>query len=154
MPRHYIEREMPYTPQECFDLVADVESYSKFLPWCEGARVIERIDDKVVLADLQVHFRGVRGKYTSRVEMDRERQEINVELAQGPFKHLLQGWKFIAKQDGAACLVEFDLDFSLRSFLLEKLADMAFDHACRKMMSAFIAEAEKRYGVRDAQRVN
>jgi len=142
---------MPYTPQECFDLVADVESYPRFLPWCEHASLNERLSDTVVLADLTVHFRGVRGKYTSRVSLDKEAGEINVELAQGPFKHLVQGWKFVPVNDGAHTLVEFDLDFSLRSFLLEKLADMAFDHACKKMMSAFIGEAERRYGARITQ---
>ncbi|MET0156110.1 MAG: type II toxin-antitoxin system RatA family toxin [Rickettsiales bacterium] len=148
MPRHFIERELPYTPKECFDLVADVESYPKFLPWCESAKTIERLSDKVMLADLTVHFRGVRGKYTSRVECDRDAKEIHVELAQGLFKHLIQGWKFVPAKNGAHTLVEFDLDFALRSFLLEKLADMAFDHACKKMMAAFMGEAEKRYGKR------
>jgi coenzyme Q-binding protein COQ10 len=146
VPTHSIERVLPYAPQQCYDLVADVESYPRFLPWCEGARIAERVSPTVVLADLVIHFRGVQGKYTSRVQLNPAAKEIHVELAQGPFKHLHQAWAFLSVDNGKQTRVEFDIDFALRSFLLEKMADMMFDKACAKMMDAFIREAEKRYG--------
>jgi coenzyme Q-binding protein COQ10 len=143
MPTHYIEKILPYTPKQLYDLVADIESYPKFIPWCEGARIYERNVD-VVLADLIIHFRGVTGKYTSRVLLDEEAKEISVELAQGPFHHLHQGWKFSKTPNGTR--VEFDIDFKIRNFILEKLADMMFDEACSKMMQAFTDRAKAMYG--------
>lgn len=144
MPTHSIETMLPYTPDQLFDLVADIENYPKFLPWCEGARITDRESDTVVLADLLVHFRGVNGKYTSRVLLDKEAKEISVELAQGPFHHLYQGWKFSRTAQGTR--VEFDIDFKMRSFVLEKIMDMMFDDACKKMMKAFEKRAGQLYG--------
>jgi coenzyme Q-binding protein COQ10 len=142
MPTHSIEKILPYTPKELFDLVADIESYPTFLPWCSGARIIEREGD-VVLADLMIDFKGVHGKYTSRVLLDEAEGEISVELAQGPFKHLYQGWKFTPRHQGT--LVEFDIDFVIRSRILEKIIDLVFDSACKKMMMAFEDQARQRY---------
>ncbi|MDA0781114.1 MAG: type II toxin-antitoxin system RatA family toxin [Rickettsiales bacterium] len=140
MPTHYIEKILPYTPKQLFDLVADIESYPKFIPWCENARIYER-DGDAVLADLVIRFRGVTGKYTSRVLIDETEKEISVELAQGPFHHLYQGWKFIKVPEGTR--VEFDIDFKIRNFFLEKIADMMFDEACKKMMDAFTKRADQ-----------
>ncbi len=143
MPTHTIETILPYKKKQLFELVADIESYPEFIPWCEGARILER-DGDIVLADLIVHFRGVTGKYTSRVFLDKELDEISVELSQGPFEHLYQGWKFTKKPNGT--LVEFDIDFKLRSFIMEKIVDLMFDDACKKMMNAFAERAKAIYG--------
>lgn len=142
MPVHSIEKQLPFTPDELYQLVADIESYPKFLPWCSGARIIER-DGNVVLADLMIEFKGVHGKYTSRVLLDEEAREISVELAQGPFKHLYQGWKFYPRHQST--LVEFDIDFAMRAKFLEKIVDLVFDSLCEKMMKAFEQQAYERY---------
>ncbi|MCE3232643.1 MAG: ubiquinone-binding protein [Rickettsiaceae bacterium] len=144
MPSHYIEKIMPYSPKQLYDLVADIESYPKFIPWCEGARVYQREGD-TILADLIIHFRGITGKYTSRVLLDEQEKEITVELAQGPFHHLHQGWKFTKTPDGTR--VEFDIDFKIRNFVIEKLADIMFDEACGRMMRAFEDRARAIYNV-------
>jgi coenzyme Q-binding protein COQ10 len=143
MPTHHIETTLPYTTKQLYDLVADIESYPKFIPWCDGARVYER-DGNVVLADLVINFKGVTGKYTSRVFLDEDENEISVELAQGPFHHLYQGWKFTKVAD--VTRIEFDIDFKIRNFILEKIADMMFDEACKKMMQAFTDRAGAVYG--------
>jgi len=143
MPTHSIEKILPYTPDQLYKLVSDIESYPKFIPWCEGARIIEQ-DGDAILADLIIHFRGVRGKYTSRVILDEPNKEISVELAQGPFHHLYQGWKF-NKIAGQGTRIEFDIDFKLRNFLMEKMVDLMFDTACEKMMDAFTKRANEIY---------
>jgi len=140
MPTHFVEKELPYSQKQLYDLVADIESYPKFIPWCEGARVYEQ-EGNVALADLIIHFRGVTGKYTSRVLLDEKEKEISVELAQGPFHHLYQGWKFKKIPQGTR--VEFDIDFKIRNFIIEKVADLMFDEACKKMMEAFTKRAHE-----------
>lgn len=143
MPTHSSEAILPYSQKQLYDLVADIESYPKFIPWCEAARVLSR-DGDIVLADLMVRFKGVSGKYTSRVLLDEEQHEISVELAQGPFEHLYQGWKFSKVAGGTK--VEFDIDFALRSKLLEKIVDLMFHDACEKVMESFSRRAEELYG--------
>jgi len=140
MPTHSAECILPYTPKQLYDLVADIESYPQFIPWCEASRILER-NGGVVLADLVIRFKGVGGKYTSRVFLDEEEYEISVELAQGPFKHLYQGWKFAKVAGGTR--VEFDIDFALRSKLMEKMVDFMFLDACEKMMDAFKNRAKE-----------
>ena len=143
MPNHFIETILPYSPKQLYDLVADIESYPKFIPWCDAARILER-EGSVVLADLVIRFKGVGGKYTSRVLFDENEHEISVELAQGPFEHLYQGWKFSKIAVGTK--IEFDIDFALRSKFLEKIVDLMFYDACKKMMEAFTNRAKELYG--------
>ena len=143
MPTHSAEAVLPYDKKQLYELVADIESYPKFVPWCEAARVWER-DGDVLLADLAIRFKGVSGKYTSRVMLDPAEFEISVELAQGPFKHLYQGWKFTELSGGTK--VEFDIDFAMRSKILESVVDLIFYDTCDKMLVAFKKRAEELYG--------
>ena len=43
MPTHSETRFLPYTAQQMYDLVADVGSYPKFLPWNAAARIRSRL---------------------------------------------------------------------------------------------------------------
>src|SRR5207244_9794424 len=85
MPTHAEQRVLPYTPEQLFALVADVERYPEFLPWCVGARIRERRPDLVV-ADLIIGFRMFRDRFTSRVALDPPRR-IDVTYADGPFRY-------------------------------------------------------------------
>jgi coenzyme Q-binding protein COQ10 len=104
MPTHAERRLLPYTPEQLFDLVADVERYPEFLPWCLAARIRERRGN-VVTADLLIGFSMVRERFTSRVALDRP-QRIDVSYAEGPFRYLNNHWNFIA-QPGGECLIDF-----------------------------------------------
>lgn len=142
MPAYSTERTLPYSPKQLYDLVADIESYPDFIPWCEGARIYDK-EDGYILADLLIKFKAISGKYTSRVFLDDDNFEISVELVQGPFHHLYQGWKFTPTADGT--LVEFDIDFKMRSVIIEKLVQTAFKEACSKVMDAFTKRADETY---------
>jgi coenzyme Q-binding protein COQ10 len=142
MPTISIEHILPYTPEQMFNLVADIESYPEFLPWCSGARVWERKEESL-LADLLIHFKGFVGKYTSRVFFDRKENEISVELVHGPFKHLHNGWKFIPHSEGVR--VQFDLDFELSSKILQSMMGFMFENAFKKMLTAFEERASILY---------
>ena len=142
MPKHHETRILPYTPEQIFDLVADVKRYPEFLPWVTGARIREQSDTRVI-ADLLVGFKMIRERYTSRVTLSRP-DRVDVEYTEGPFRRLENHWKFSPHPEG--CEVEFYLDFEFKSRILQKLIGALFNEAVRKMVSAFEARATKLYG--------
>ncbi len=147
MPVHNETQILPYTPAQLFDLVADIERYPEFLPWCRAARVLERTDDGM-LAELVIAFNHLSERYTSRVTLSRPNAggegSIDVALVKGPFERLSNRWQFIPQGDG--CELRFALDFAFRSRILEKLIGAVFTKATAKMVTAFRERAQALYG--------
>lgn len=143
MPKHSETRRLPYTPEQMFDLVADVPRYAEFLPWVTAIRV--RSDsEQVMVADMIVGFKGLRETFTSRVDKQRP-ERIHVEYVDGPLKFLRNEWKF--RPDGeTGCFVDFSVDFAFKNRVFEMLAGQVFDRALRKMIGAFEERAAKLYG--------
>ena len=142
MPHHTDRHILPYTPQQLFDLVADVERYPEFLPWCRAARILSREPDGF-LAELVINFKGFTESYVSRVTLNSP-DAIDVVLVRGPFAHLENRWRFTPLEAGGT-EIEFFLDFKFRSRLLETLIGGMFEKASRKMTSAFRARADALY---------
>ena len=126
MPTHAEQRRLPYSAKQLFDLVADVERYPEFLPWCVGARIRERTE-KLLVADLLIGFRMVRERFTSRVVLSRP-DRIDVAYSEGPFRYLTNHWVFLPQPDGG-CIIDFFVDFEFRSRLLQKVIEMLFNEA-------------------------
>jgi coenzyme Q-binding protein COQ10 len=145
MPTHAETRLLPYTPEQLFDLVADIERYPEFLPWCVGARVRAREGD-LILGDLLIGWKMVREKFTSRVHLHRP-GAIEVEYAEGPFKYLENYWKFIP-QPGGGTLLDFHVDFEFRSHFLSGIIATLFNEAVRRMVAAFERRARELYGAK------
>jgi coenzyme Q-binding protein COQ10 len=146
MPTHAEKRVLPYSSEQLFDLVADVERYPEFLPWCLAARIRER-SSTLVVADLLIGFRMVRERFTSRVALARPTR-IDVAYTDGPFRYLNNHWVFTDLPD-ACCEIDFFVDFEFRSALLQKLIGLLFNEAVRRMVSAFETRAKHLYGVRE-----
>ena len=143
MPRHSETRHLPYTPEQMFDLVADVGRYDEFLPWVTAIRV--RSDSATeMVADMIVGFKGLRETFTSRVVKVRP-ERLRVDYVDGPLAHLTNDWTF--RSDGAGgCLVDFTVDFAFKNRVFEMLAGQVFDRALRKMIGAFEDRAAALYG--------
>ena len=142
MPRHAETRRLPYTPEQMFDLVADVDRYAEFLPWVSAVRVRSDSETEMV-ADLMVGFKSLRETFTSRVEKQRP-GHIRVEYLEGPLKHLHNDWKFRPDGEGGV-LVDFEVDFSFKNRVFEMLAGQVFDRALRMMIGAFEQRAAALY---------
>ncbi len=149
MTRHTETRDLPYTAQQMYDLVADVEAYPKFIPWTTGARVRDRKDvagGEEMIADLVVSFKVFRERYTSRVSLqpsDGEKDaRIDVTAINGPFDRLVTRYRFTPREDGG-CTMGLDVDFAFKSRLLQRAAGMAFELALKRVSRAF----EERAGV-------
>jgi coenzyme Q-binding protein COQ10 len=143
MPRHSEKRNLPYTPDQLFDLVADVQRYHEFLPWVAAVRV--RSDSEILMiADLVVGFKAIKETFTSRVTKQRP-AKIKVEYVDGPLKYLENDWTFEPDGKGGTHL-SFCVDFAFKSRIFETLAGQMFDRALRRMIVAFEARAHELYG--------
>ena len=129
MPKKFYSIETAYNAELLFDIVKDIEKYPEFLPWVVAARILEH-KDNIIIAELKVKYKLFRSSYVSKVTL-LPKKEIIVELVDGPFKHLNNHWKFSNN------LVEFMLDFELRSKFMEDLISSEFDYYANKMMQAF-----------------
>ncbi len=143
MPTHDERRVVGYSPEQLYALVADVERYPEFLPWCIAARVRRRKDDLMV-ADLVIGFKMVRERFTSHVKLDPAGRQIDVSYIEGPFKYLDNHWVFEDHPEG--CVIDFYVDFEFRSRLLQKMMEALFHEAVRRMVRAFEARAHDLYG--------
>ena len=143
MARHEETRHLPYTPEQMFDLVADVQRYEEFLPWVSAIRVRSSSDTEMV-ADMVVGFKGLRETFTSKVLKQRP-NEVRVDYLDGPLKHLHNLWHFRSDGQGGV-LVDFEVEFAFKNRLFEALAGQVFDSALRKMIGAFEARAAALYG--------
>lgn len=147
MPSHYEEELLPYQTQQIFDLVADVEHYPEFLPWCRVARVFDK-QDNVFLGELVICYKHICEQYTSKIILTppgapHQPCRIDVTLVRGPFYHLNNSWEFLPEGDSTR--IKFGLDFAFKSKLMEKLLGGFFHKAAQKMIEAFKDQAYRRY---------
>ena len=143
MPRHSETKFLPYSPDQLFDLVADVAHYDEFLPWVVAVRVRSSSETET-LADLVVGFNAFKERFTSRIQKDRPGR-IVVDYVEGPLKYLHNEWKFEPAAGGTN--VAFAVDFAFKSRIFEALAGQMFDRALRRMTSAFEQRAASLYGI-------
>lgn len=143
MPTHAETRVLPYTPAQLYALVADVERYPEFLPWCLAARVTRRDGDQI-WADLTVGYRFVRERFSSRVVLEPGRR-ITVDYLGGPMRDLSNVWEF-APAPGGGCAVGFRIAFAFRSRVFQRVAGAVFERAYARMVRAFEDRAAALYG--------
>lgn len=142
MPKHQEKRILPYKPEQLFDLVAGIEHYPEFLPWCRAARILS-CQDNIVTADLIIGYKMFQEKFTSVVTLNRPKS-ILVHYKSGPLAHLSNQWDFKSIAVGA-CELSFHVDFDFRSSLLRSAMEMFFDKALLKMVAAFEERAKALY---------
>jgi coenzyme Q-binding protein COQ10 len=149
MPSFETRRQVPFTPQEMFDLVADVERYPEFLPLCEGLRVLSRNDEgdqSTLVAAMEVGYKGIRETFTSRVVLDPTVPSVRTDLVQGPFNKLVNKWDFAETAGG--CEVKFFIDYEFKSMILQMLVGSVFEQAFKRFAEAFEERAHQTYGRR------
>lgn len=144
MLTHIEQKRLPYTPEQMFGLVAGVDKYQEFLPWCVGSRVNKRESDDVFYADLIVGYKMFREKFSSKVMVEAP-YSIHIEYLKGPLKHLKNQWRFTREQDGS-CLIDFSVEFEFKNKALQGLAQVFFKEVIHRMVDAFEERAREVYG--------
>ena len=138
MPTHSETRALPYTAQQMYDLVADVASYPKFLPWCAAARIRSMTPkgaSLVMEADLMISFKVFRERFGSRVTLWPADFKIDTEYLDGPFKYMVSNWAFRNVEGG--CEVTFFVDFEFKSAILQGIIGVVFNEAMQRVVRAF-----------------
>lgn len=142
MPTHEEKKEFIFSSEQMFDLVADIEKYPEFLPWCLDCKIIKQTDNEIV-ANMVVGYKLFREWFGTRVTLDRP-NSIRVEYVNGPLRHLSNRWTFKAIPDGG-CIVEFYVDFEFKNSIFQKLMGAFFGEIVNRMVSAFDARAQLLY---------
>ena len=149
MPQHKDSRILPYTADQMYAMVADIERYPEFLPWNTAARIRSRRPGpdggELVEADLVISFKVFRERFGSRVTLWPEDMKIDTEYLEGPFRHLHSGWTFRDLPEGG-CEIDFFVDFEFRNAILAKLIGVVFDEAMSRIVRAFEERARKLSG--------
>ena len=148
MPRHSETKHLPYTADQMYGLVADVESYPKFLPWNSAARIRSRrtIEGGEVLeADLVISFKVFRERFGSRVTLWPEARKIDTEYLDGPFRYMRSNWAFRDVPEGG-CEIDFHVDFEFKNAILQGIIGVVFNEAMHRVVRAFERRAAELYG--------
>ncbi|SOH93505.1 coenzyme Q-binding protein COQ10 [Monaibacterium marinum] len=148
MTTHSETKVMPYSAQQMYDLVADIKVYPKFIPWIAACRMREQREVEggtQIDADLIVSFKVFRESFLSRVTMMPTDMTIDVEYLEGPFKYLINNWRFEDREEGG-CNVQFFVDFEFKSRILQAAIGVVFNEAMRRIVGAFEARADELYG--------
>ena len=136
---------VPHKAKSMYDLVNDIESYPDFLPWCGGARVVQRAVNEMV-AEIDIKFKGVSQSFSTRNRISEPTQdavgEINMELVSGPFKNLSGQWSFKGIDD-LGCRVMFSLSYEFSNALLEKILGPIFNSIASTFVDSFVTRAQK-----------
>ena len=147
--RHRVTRIVPYTPEQLWSLVGDVEHYPDFLPWVTSMRTWNRHEVshgvEILDAEAAVSFSFLRERFSTRVTRDKPALQIKVSLLSGPFRKLDNRWRFRPHATGGA-VVEFEIDFEFKFRLLDGMLAANFEPAVRKLMDAFEGRAKALYG--------
>ena len=143
MPRVRRSALLPYSAQQMFELVNDIERYPEFLPWCSEAHIVATAPDYRD-AQLTILKGRLSERFTTR-NVAVPPASIQMHLVDGPFRRLDGLWRFTSLGD-VGCKVELELDFELAKALIQKTLGGLFAHATGTMVDAFCVRARAVYG--------
>ncbi len=146
--RHTVTRQLPYKPEQLFELVGAVELYPQFVPWVSDMRVSNRRPggDGIILLDARakVGFSIIHESFATRVRLDAPQLAVDADLISGPFRRLETRWRFIEANGGAQ--LSFLIDFEFGSRLLQSLLAANFERAVARLIGCFEQRAKTLYG--------
>ena len=149
MPRFETKRRVAHAADEMFALVADVESYPRFVPLCQSLVVRGRKPQangtEIVVADMTVAYKVFRETFTSRVVLDPAKLQIDVTYLDGPIRHLENRWHF-RPIDATHSEVVFYISYEFQNRALAAIMGAVFEQAFRRFAEAFEARADEVYG--------
>jgi coenzyme Q-binding protein COQ10 len=148
MPEYRTERRVQHSADDMFRLVADVERYPEFLPFCERLVVRGRRiegEREILVADMSIGYKLVRETFTSKVTLDRPALTIRADYLDGPFRTMENSWSFTPLSEGGS-IIRFAISYEFRNRALAMLMGAVFDRVFRTFAHAFEGRADQVYG--------
>ncbi len=133
---------VPYSAKQMYDLVNAVEDYPAFIPWC-CASSSEHLSENEKQASLSFARGALKTSFTTKNTLIPS-DEIEIELLNGPFRHLHGMWKFV-DIDNAGSRVELELEFELSNQILKLTLETLFHQITDRLVTAFVKRAEQVY---------
>lgn len=140
-------RTVPYSCEQMFNLVNDIESYAEFLPYFSHSIVHHRDEDEVK-ATLVIAAGGLKKSFTTHNRLQTNKM-IEIRMVDGPFSHLEGFWRFDEVPEG--CMISFDLEFSISGKMLAMVLSPVFEQVSDKMVDSFCDRADILFGKVDDQ---
>lgn len=138
-----LEQQMPWTVEQMFDLVADIERYHEFLPGWSQARITQRQGTSLTVR--QAIMAGpVRLEFESYAELQRP-VRLCVRSSGGPFRRFVIDWRF-RPGPRQGCVVRQAASIEMRSLLLELAGERLLDLMTRDIFRRFHDRALLLYG--------
>jgi len=146
MPHLFLERHVGHLPDRMYSLISDLATYPKFIPNCSAMVLTPDAggDANVCLAKMTIRFGPVTQAYTSKVTADPVARTIAAKATDGPFAFLNSEWKI--EPEGQGSRICFEIDFKISNPLIAAVAEPAFAKKQDEIISAFVAEADRRFG--------
>ena len=144
MPKASVKRLIECNKKQLVDLVLDIESYPKFIPYCLDAKIHEKKEENnliLIIADLTIGKGPFKDTYKSDVKFDKKKSTINVTNIGGPLNHLKNTWHFNEHENGTE--ISFDIDFEIENKFLNIVMTKSFQFGLDKIADAFQKRAEK-----------
>ena len=139
---------LPYTPEQCFDLVSDIRRYPDFIKWIIAMRVSEEaaLGDGAssCLGEAAVGFKGFSERFSTRVTKNPSAGNVIASLVKGPFRRLRAEWQITPQDKGTD--VRLDIDYDFKNPFIGMLAAANHDLAVTKILNAFLDEGRRRFG--------
>ncbi|MEO0466722.1 MAG: SRPBCC family protein [Pseudomonadota bacterium] len=148
MPVYSTAVAVPHRREDMFDLVSDIKRYPDFIRWIQTMSVSGMRQEGEVMKCLgaaRIGFRGFSERFSTNVTADKNAWTVRADLVRGPFRRLRNDWAFDTLEDGGT-RINFHIDYEFSNFVLRMMASNNVDLAVSKIMSAFKAEADRRYG--------
>lgn len=138
---------VPYSAEQMFALVNDIERYPEFLPWCKNTEIHSKTDDEIK-ASLVLSWSGMEKSFTTCNRLQHNKM-IEVRLVEGPFSHLEGFWRFEALGE-EGCRVKLDMEFEFSNKLFSMMLGPIFTQVTHTLIESFCKRAEDVYGTIDA----
>ncbi|CAI9763639.1 unnamed protein product [Fraxinus pennsylvanica] len=126
-------RVMGYSPEQLFAVVAAVDLYEDFLPWCQRSEIIRRYPDGSFDAELEIGFKFLIESYTTSSQSSL-------------FDHLINIWEFNEGPAPGTCNLHFLVDFKFQSPFYRQMANMFFKEVASRLVGSFHERCQLVYG--------
>ncbi len=133
---------VPFTARQMYDLVVDMDSYPKFIPWCAAASKRDETESQFV-AEITFTFKGMRETFRT-LDKVVPGEKVEISLMSGPFRRLNSTWRFIPTTDGGS-RIDFSIDFQFKNKLMDLALGSVFGQASKKMVACFRKRAFELY---------